>query len=443
MAVIAAWRKAGEGLRGSRKRPAGARLIDAARYTPRMGRAVAIFRAAVAGVLVGACGSSASDPAAQPTPVADDGGAVEAGGPPVGDAGSAADGATPTCLVTATDSAVVSLGKAGVAGEYTLTLEAAAGSKTSWAEKDNEAVVLEVLRGTARLAHVVLHQGQDRFTYGLHAGALAAGDELSVRVSPLSAPKATKSACISSITLAPAALLGAAAEGVVHAPVFAWPKQKAFDDLPILVGWSKGGKSYQLGYTNENGGTVAICGGGAKGVKSEIARWGRAVDIEGGWSYAGAGSFGRCPGASGTAMPRMEAAHPVLYYGDGHNRLFESRGGYGQACGTSSDNKADGDLDGWNTNNPGNDPANDDPFTIVLRPLPVDLDAVGVRQYGGRREAMVDTYAPWLYRIVASELAREGKIDDAQTFGQAATSTSTSTQTTSAAPATRRAASAV
>jgi hypothetical protein len=379
-----------------------------------MGRGVAIFVVAAAGLLA-ACGSSAVDPVAQPTQ--DAGGAVDGGAPTETDSGMPGDGGAPTCLVTATDTAVVSLGKAGGAGEYVLTLEAAAGSKTSWAEKDNEAVVLEVLRGTARLAHVVLHQGQDRFTYGLHAGALAAGEELTVRVSPLTSSKATKSACISAITLAPAATLGAAAEGLLHAPVFAWPKQKAFDDLPILVGWSKGGKSYQLGYTNENGGTVAICGGGAKGVKSEIARWGRAVDIEGGWSYAGAGSFGRCPGASGTAMPRMEAAHPVLYYGDGHNRLFESRGGYGQACGTSSDNKADGDLDGWNTNNPGDDPGNDDPFTIVLRPLPVDLDAVGVRQYGGRREAMVDTYAPWLYRLVASELEREGKVDGTQTFG--------------------------
>jgi hypothetical protein len=370
-----------------------------------------------AAALILACGSASEPAATQEPPTADAGPPGDAADPASPDAAPPADGGSGACLVTATDGVTSSLAKAGSAGEYTLTLEAASASKTSWAEKDNEAVVLEILRGKARLAHVVLHQGQDRFTYGLHAGALAAGEELSVRVSPLTATKAAKSACISAITLAPAAALGAAAEGVLHAPVFAWPKQKAFDDLPILVGWSKGGKSYQLGYTNENGGTVALCGGGAKGVKSEIARWGRAVDIEGGWSYAGAGSFGRCPGASGTAMPRMEASHPVLYYGDGHNRLYESRGGYGQACGTSGDNQADGNLDGWNTNNPGDDPGNDDPFTIVLRPLPVDLDAVGVRQYGGRREAMVDTYAPWLYRIVASELEREGKIDGSQTFG--------------------------
>jgi hypothetical protein len=367
-------------------------------------------------MLVG-CGASPSGPSADlpvTTPSVDGSGPLP-GEPPGEDGSPSGDGGSPvTCLVTTTDTGATPLAKATAGGEYTLTLEAASASKTSWAEKGNEAVVLEVLRGGKRVSHVVLHQGQDRFTYGIHVGALAAGEELSVRVSPLTAAKATKSACVSKIALTPVA--GADAEGTLHAPVFVWPKGKAFDDLPILVGWSKGGKGYQLTYTNENGGTVALCGGGAKGMKSEIARWGRGLDMEGGYSYGGAGSFGRCPGAGGTGLPRLEAAHPVLYYGDGHNRLFESRGGYGQACGTSSDNRADGDQDGWNANNPGNEPEKDDPFTIVLRPLPVSLDDVGYRQYGGRREGIVDTYAPWLYRLVDSELAREGKIDGTQTL---------------------------
>jgi len=106
----------------------------------------------------------------------------------------------------------------------------------------------------------------------------------------------------------------------------------------------------------------------------------------------------------------MEGKHPVLYYGDGHNGLFESRGGYGQACGTDSDKRADGNLDGWNTNNPGNEAAKDDAFTITLRPLPVDLDAVP------GRESIADRYAPWLYRLTWNELQREGRIDNAQTF---------------------------
>ena len=325
-----------------------------------------------------------------------------------GDAGS--DAATPpTCI---TDAATASLGKATAAGEYTLVVEASSTSRTSWAEKDNEAVVLDVLRASGqRVSNIVLHQGMTPFSYGIHVGALAAGEELTARVSSLTAPNAKRSACLSKITLAPVT-----DEGVLNAPVMVWPRGKSFDDLPILVGWSRSGKSYEITYTNENGGTTALCGGGAKGMRSEIARWGRGLDMELGYSYGSGSNFERCPNASGTAKARLEGLHPILYYGDGHNRLFESRGGYGQACGTSSDDEADGNLEGWNSNNPGNDPANDDPYVIVVRPLPVDLDAVGFAKYGGRREGQIDTYAPWLYRIVDSELTREGKIDNSNTF---------------------------
>lgn len=319
------------------------------------------------------------------------------------------------CVATITDTAGASLGMATAAGEYTLGLEASSTSRTSWAEKDNEAVVLEVTRANGkRVSHIVLHQGQTTFSYGIHVGALAAGEELTVKVSPLTAPNAMKSACLSKITLAP--VTGPDAEGIVNAPIMVWPKGKSFDDLPMLLGWSRAGKSYEITYTNENGGTAEICGGGAKGMRSEIARWGRGLDMELGYSYGNGSSFERCPGASGSATARLEGAHPILYYGDGHNRLFESRGGYGQACGTSGDTRADGDLEGWNSNNPGNEPEKDDPYVIVVRPIPVDLDAVGFHQYGGRREGQIDTYAPWMYRIVDSELSREGKIDNSNTF---------------------------
>jgi hypothetical protein len=297
-----------------------------------------------------------------------------------------------------------------------LTLEAQAMSKTSWAQKGNEAVVLEILLRGKRLGHVVLHQGQERFTYAMHAGALAAGDALTVRVSDITPAKPAKSACIAKATLAPPP--AEIAEGVAHAPIVKWPRQKAFDDVPILLGWSKAGKSYQLTYTNENGGTVALCGGGARGMRSEIARWGRGLDMEGVWAYGGAGRFERCDGTVAPApnAPRMDAQHPILYYGDGHNRVFESRGGYGATCGTGSDKTPDGDIAGWNKDNPGNELDKDDPYTIVIRPVPVDMDAIGVAKYSGRREGIVDTYAPWLYRLVDSELARENKIDNSQTF---------------------------
>ena len=366
-------------------------------------------------LLLAACGSSSSDDAAAlpnddtRAPTADASPSVPATDP---DAGGDAAAPPPTCI---SDTAPASLGKATAAGEYTLVVEAASTSHTSWAQKGNEAVVLEVLRaGNKRVSHIVLHQGATKFSYGIHVGALAAGEELTVKVSPLTAANATKGACFSKIALAPVG--GADAEGILNAPILKWPKGKSFDDLPVLIGWSRSGKSYQMTYTNENGGTVAICGGGAKGMRSEIARWGRGLDMEQGYTYGGGSSFERCPGAGGSAKARLEGAHPVLYYGDGHNRLYESRGGYGQACGTGSDVRADGDLLGWNASNPGNEADKDDPYVIVVRPLPVDLDALGFAKYGGRREGQIDTYAPWLYRIVDSELSREGKIDNVNTF---------------------------
>lgn len=280
------------------------------------------------------------------------------------------------------------------AGEHALVVEASSVADTSWAEKGNEAVIAEVKTSKGALVgHLVLHQGREKFAYGMHAGTLAAGDVLTI-----GAP----GTCIAS-----AKLTKDDSEGLANAPIFKWPKQKSFDDLPVLAAWSKRGKSYQVAYTHENGGTVAICGGGAKGVRSEIARWGRAFDIEGAYSYGNGPTFKRC---EGTATPRMESKHPILYYGDGHNGLFESRGGYGQACGTDGDKRADGNLDGWNANNPGNEPAKDDAFTIVLRPLPVDLDSVP------GRESIPDRYAPWLYRLTWNELQREGRIDNSQTF---------------------------
>jgi hypothetical protein len=371
------------------------------------------------------CGSSADDdPASDPA----DGGrrtdalADDAGDVGANDGGLGGDGAPSTACVPVDVTTPLAIGSAGAADEYALAIEAEASSATAWKQKGNEAVVLDVLRGAAAspvfIGHLVLHQGKDRFVYTMQAGALAAGEQLFVRVSNRTATNASPSACIGKSILTPASALGAAGEGLKNAPVFKWPLAKRFDDLPVVLGWSKGGKSYQAVYTNENGGTVALCGGGADGMLAEIARWGRGADIEGAYSYGGASpQWERCDGtvASTPGSPRMESAHPVLYYGDGHNRLFESRGGYGQTCGTDGDKKADGDLQGWNVQNPGNEASKDDAFALTVRPLPVDLDALGYRNAttggSGRREALIDTYAPWLYRITSDEIAREGKID--------------------------------
>ncbi len=149
-------------------------------------------------------------------------------------------------------------------------------------------------------------------------------------------------------------------------------------------------------------------------MQAEIARWGRGCDIETMYDYgANPKTWERCTGTTDIVSHpiRYEGSHPIVYYGDGHNRLFESRGGYGQTCGTGSPEKPDGDFTGWSTQNPGNGAANDAPFVITIRPLPVALDALGFATHSGRREGAVDTYAPWLYRVTDSELLRENKVD--------------------------------
>jgi hypothetical protein len=268
------------------------------------------------------------------------------------------------------------------------------------------------------IGQLVLHQGQTAFSYGMALGRLSAGEDVSVRVSPMSAMNATRQACVGPATLTPAADLGEDAAGLVNAPIFRWPFGKRFDDLPVLLGWSSARSDYQAVYITEDGGTVEQCGGGSDGIQAEIARWGRASDIEGIYRYGETPRWGRCTGSSAVSdgSPRFEDAHPIFYYGDGHNRLFESRGGYGDTCGGGAAEKSDGDLTGWNTDNPGDAAELDEGLVITVRPLPVALDALGYGQFGGRREALQDTYAPWIYRLTFLELAREDKLDGERSF---------------------------
>jgi hypothetical protein len=313
------------------------------------------------------------------------------------------------------ESAAVQLGVSGAADDYALTLTAASQSATSWGEAGNEALVLEVSTPTRGLVgHLVLHQGRATFAYGMHLGALPAGEPVTARVSTLSAPRAVRRACVGPAQLTRSVQLGGDAEGLTHAPSFRWPVDKRFNDLPVVLGWSKSKQAYQAVFTNEDGGTVAQCGGGAAGIQAEVARWGRAHDIEGSYTYGGAAPrWGRCTGSVAvSASPlRVEGLHPVFYYGDGHNRLFESRGGYGQTCGTGGAEQSNGDLPGWNVSNPSNDLAADEGRVVILRPLPVALDPLGYGSFSGRREALADRAAPWLYRLTSLELSREGKLD--------------------------------
>jgi hypothetical protein len=320
--------------------------------------------------------------------------------------------APPKCVTV--EAKPVTVGSATTAGEYTLAIEVESASATSWGEAGNEALVLDVA-GAKRgfIGHLIVHQGKTRFEYEIHVGALAADEAVTVAVSKLSAAKATPKATVCTPKLAITT-----DEAVLNAPEYRWPVQKSFNDVPLVVGWSKSHKSYVTVMTNEDGGTAENCGGGASGMQAEIARWGRSTDIEDQYHYGITPTWERCTGkATQKDTPlRMEAAHPILYWGSGHNKVFESRAGYGQACGARKPEKPDGDLEGWNIKPGGMSLADDAGKVIVLRPVPVDLDALDFQKFAGRREAIADHYAPWIYRLSSLELAREGKIDNAKTF---------------------------
>ena len=63
-----------------------------------------------------------------------------------------------------------------------------------------------------------MHQGQTRFTYAMHLGALAAGEAISVKVSTLSAQTAVRKACVGPGALTSATAMGAAGEGMIRTP---------------------------------------------------------------------------------------------------------------------------------------------------------------------------------------------------------------------------------
>ncbi|HEY3451120.1 MAG TPA: hypothetical protein VGK67_32480 [Myxococcales bacterium] len=335
--------------------------------------------------------------------------APDAAAPSGPDAASEPPDAAMVCN-SVSKTAALALAAVPASDEYFLRLTAYSTTATSWGQSGKEAVILEVLNGSAVLDHLVLHQGSAPFGYSMHLGTVTPDDHLSVRVSGLSAAMASPFAKVCDAAVVPVSSLGTAiAEGARRAPILKWPVKKRFDDLPVLLGWSKARQKFEMVYTSENGGTVQNCGGGAAGMQAEFARWGRGCDIEGLYD-AGTGAWGACD-ASDPGTLRFEGEHPVLYFGDNHNRLYSSRGGYGQACGTGSAEMTDGPLDGFNVNNPGNEAAKDGPFVITVRHVPVDLDALGYDQSGGRREGLLDRYAPWIYRLTALELSREGKVD--------------------------------
>jgi hypothetical protein len=304
------------------------------------------------------------------------------------------------------------------AGEIGVRLDITSNA-TSWGESGNEGVILELSQADRFIGHMILHQGATRFSYDMHLGKIDSAKPVLAKLSKLSASKSALKVCVHARTFLPVAA-GADGDKQRNAPVYLRPIEKRFDDVPLLVGWSSAKKSYVTVYSSENGGTVELCGGGSKGMQAEISRWGRSTDIEGLYSYAdGAdgGTWNRCTGKTSMAdvALRKDGSHPLFYYGDGHNRVFENRAGYGATCGSAKAEKPASYV-GWGAGSAQESAADDNKHSITLRPWPVDLDPLGFATFAGRSEALANTYAPWIYRVASLELARERRIDEQRVF---------------------------
>ncbi|MDB4993555.1 MAG: hypothetical protein JWM74_987 [Myxococcaceae bacterium] len=136
----------------------------------RAGLGVALLSLGSLALDAAACGSTSDSPTGDP----DDGGrrrdgAVDDDGSPSNSDGgpTGSDGDVPGTCVTVDVTTPLAIGTSGAADEYALAIEAESSSATAWKQKGNEAVVLDVLRGTASsptfIGHLVLHQGKDRF----------------------------------------------------------------------------------------------------------------------------------------------------------------------------------------------------------------------------------------------------------------------------------------
>ena len=112
------------------------------------------------------------------------------------------------------------------------------------------------------------------------------------------------------------------------------------------------GKAYRVVYTNEDGGGLRSRSAAAA---QRACAADRAAGVAASTSRArtrtAAARSSNCGGAD--VKPRMESAsRPLLRQRP--QQPLRAAGGYGQACRTKADAKSNGDLEGWNKNNPGN-----------------------------------------------------------------------------------------
>ncbi len=246
---------------------------------------------------------------------------------------------------------------------------------SSWERAGAEAAVAEVFVDDRRPFHVVLYAGAEPYRYRTFLGKLAAGEH-TLRVERSSGHSAAGSGLNVSGARFDAIDAGNPLYRILlHAPVlFARPDTVGrFSDVPLLVYGEElregGGTTLQYTalFSNEDGGTST---------RALMARWGRTTDIE--YVYrvrldgAGRPARGTIQGRDHKEVPfdgRREDHHPLLMPFTANNMITA---------------------------------AADSPLRFQPAPILAELAR-------GSREQVMDEH-PVTYRVMAAELAREGRV---------------------------------
>lgn len=270
-----------------------------------------------------------------------------------------------------------------VAGEAVATVTAGC-DRCDWGERGREAVLVRVLVDGTYSQHLLLARGETPAPYRIMLGPLAAGEHrLTFERDDERSAKGAGAVQFQGIDVAVVPEGAPEYEALSYAPfVHERPGTVArFSDLPILAWVERApapgiGFRYSIIFTHEDGGTPT---------DRLMATWGRTTDVE--------FIYGRERAPDGTQYDEIQGRnHDILPFNG-------ARIGRHPLLWVSTDNNMVSDTG----------PA--EAVRFGLAPELVSLDGVS-------REVVMDR-SPWTYAIMAAELRREGRIDQAATPGSA------------------------
>jgi hypothetical protein len=272
---------------------------------------------------------------------------------------------------------------AAAEGEAVATVTAGC-ARCDWGEAGREAVVLRVLVDGTYSQHLLLSRGEAPVPYRIMLGPLAAGEHrLTFERDEARSAKGAGAVRFESIGVTMYSKTAPEYEALSYAPyVHERPGTLArFSDLPIFAWVERApapgvGFRYSIIFTHEDGGTPT---------DRLMATWGRTTDVE--------FVYGRERTPDGVQYDEIQGRnHDILPFNG-------PRIGQHPLLWVSTDNNMVSDTG----------PA--DAVRFGLAPELVSLDGVS-------REVVMDRN-PWTYSVMASELRREGRIDQAAAAGSA------------------------